>query len=99
MSRPKADKSKLSLTLSLPWRDFLTGNYRELEVRYTMTTEQILHAIGTSAGLSIVYALKCSAAARKERRQAAGYDKAAETRNSIPYRLGKLWARCQKRRS
>jgi hypothetical protein len=62
-----------------------------------MTTEQILHAIGTSAGMSIIYAIKCSSAARKKRREAPGYDQAAETRNSLPYRLGKLWARCHKR--
>jgi hypothetical protein len=62
-----------------------------------MNLEQVLHAIGTSAGVSIVYAIKCSSAARKKRREAPGYDQAAETRNGIPYRLGKLWARCQKR--
>ena len=62
-----------------------------------MTTEQILHAIGAGVGPAIYAGFRSAAAARKKRREAPGYDKAAEIRNSVSYRLGKLWARCQKR--
>lgn len=38
MSRPKAESNKLSLTLSLPWRDRLTGDYRQFEAWLNLWT-------------------------------------------------------------
>jgi hypothetical protein len=73
------------------------GQLPRFEARYTMTTYQILHALGVSAGVSIVYGFKCSSAARKERRQAPGYAPRSELHYRVAHRLGQLWARRQKR--
>ena len=64
-----------------------------------MKTEQLIHTIGTSVGMAVIYELKCLSAARKERRKAPGYDYRTEFGYRFAYRLGKLWARRKKSRS
>jgi hypothetical protein len=63
-----------------------------------MKTEQLIHAIGTAVGTSVVYEIRCLLAARKERRQRAGNPDSSYLRYRLAYRLGKLWARCKKLR-
>ena len=63
-----------------------------------MTNEEMIRIIGTSVGTSIIYGIRCSLAARKERRQAPSYDPRTETGYKIAHRLGKLWARCKQLR-
>lgn len=62
-----------------------------------MKTEQLIHTIGTSVGMAVIYELRCLSAARKERRKAPGYDHRTEFGYRFAYRLGKLWARRKKR--
>lgn len=60
-------------------------------------TDDTLRIIGTAIGSAVIYGIRCSLAARKERRNDARGQESPVISYRLAYRLGKLWALRKKR--